>query len=90
MSRAIAPQFGSLRQLISADRARFCASAGLGPARYAQLQAAAEMSRRQLSESMRAGPLLASPEATRDFLTARLRDLEHEVFCCSISTSAIG
>jgi DNA repair protein RadC len=28
------------------------------------------------------GPLLASPKATRDFLSARLRDLEHEVFCC--------
>ena len=47
-----------------------------------RVQAAAELSRRQLSESMRAGPLLASPKATRDFLTARLRDLEHEVFCC--------
>jgi DNA repair protein RadC len=55
---------------------------GSGLARYAQVQAAAELSRRQLSESLRAGPVLASPKATRDFLTARLRDLEHEVFCC--------
>ena len=31
---------------------------------------------------MRAGPSLASPRATRDFLSAQLRDLEHEVFCC--------
>jgi DNA repair protein RadC len=74
--------FGSLRQLIAADRARFCAAAGLGLVRYAELQAAAEISRRQLSQSLRAGPLLASPKATRDFLSARLRDLEHEVFCC--------
>jgi DNA repair protein RadC len=73
---------GSLRQLIAADRARFCALAGMGVARYAELQAAAEISRRQLSQSLRAGPLLASPKATRDFLSARLRDLEHEVFCC--------
>ncbi len=82
VAREVLQQFGSLRQLLSADRARFCASAGLGIARYTQLQAAAELSRRQLSESMRAGPLLASPKATRDYLTARLRDLEHEVFCC--------
>jgi DNA repair protein RadC len=73
---------GSLRQLIAADRARFCSLAGMGVARYAELQAAAEISRRQLSQSLRAGPLLASPKATRDFLSARLRDLEHEVFCC--------
>jgi DNA repair protein RadC len=82
LARELLQRFGSLRQLLCADRTRFCASAGLGLARYAQLQAAAEISRRQLSESMRAGPLLASPKATRDFLTARLRDLEHEVFCC--------
>ena len=31
---------------------------------------------------MRVGPLLGSPKATRDYLSARLRHLEHEVFCC--------
>ncbi len=82
VARDVLQSFGSLRQLVGADCKRFCACAGLGLARYAQVQAAAELSRRQLSESMRAGPLLASPKATRDFLTARLRDLEHEVFCC--------
>jgi len=82
IAREALQSFGSLRQLIAADRARFCEAAGLGPARYAELQAAAEISRRQLSQSLQAGPLLASPKATRDFLAARLRDLEHEVFCC--------
>ncbi len=82
VARDLLQSFGSLRQLVGADRAQFCACAGLGPARYAQVQAAAELSRRQLSESLHAGPLLASPKATRDYLTARLRALEHEVFCC--------
>ena len=82
LARELLKRFGSLRQAIAADRGRFCAGSGLGPARYAELQAAAEISRRQLTESLRAGPLLASPRATRDFLSARLRDLEHEVFCC--------
>jgi DNA repair protein RadC len=81
LARGLLTTFGSLRQLIAADRARFCAGPGLGLARYAELQAAAEISRRQLSESLRTGPLLASPKATRDFLSAKLRDLEHEVFC---------
>ncbi|MGH8204104.1 MAG: RadC family protein, partial [Steroidobacteraceae bacterium] len=31
---------------------------------------------------LQAGPALASPRAARDYLIARLRDLEHEVFCC--------
>jgi DNA repair protein RadC len=82
LARDALAAFGSLRQLIAADRGRFCAAAGLGLVRYAELQAAAEISRRQLSQSLRAGPLLASPKATRDFLSAQLRDLEHEVFCC--------
>jgi DNA repair protein RadC len=82
LAREALARFGSLRQLLAADRAQFCATAGLGMARYAELQAAAELSRRQLSETLRAGPLLASPRATREFLSARLRDLEHEVFCC--------
>ncbi len=82
LAREILMSFHSLRRLIAADRARFCAHPGLGPARYAELQAAAEISRRQLAESLRAGPSMASPRATGEFLRAKLRDLEHEVFCC--------
>ncbi|HVC01406.1 MAG TPA: DNA repair protein RadC [Steroidobacteraceae bacterium] len=82
LAREVLSGFSSLRKLIAADRARFCAQPGLGPARYAELQAAVEIARRQLTEALRTGPALSSPRATRDFLTARLRDLEHEVFCC--------
>ncbi|HUX73552.1 MAG TPA: DNA repair protein RadC [Steroidobacteraceae bacterium] len=82
LAREVLQSFRSLRKLIAADRQRFCAEPGLGPARYAELQAAVEIARRQLAETLRSGPSLASPRATRDFLVARLRDLEHEVFCC--------
>ncbi len=82
LAREALTGFGSLRKLLAADRLRFCAVPGLGAARYAELQAAIELSRRQLAESLRAGPSLAGPGATREFLVARLRDLEHEVFCC--------
>ena len=61
---------------------QLCAERGLGLARFAELQAAVEIARRQMSETLRAGPSLASPRATRDFLSSQLRDLEHEVFCC--------
>lgn len=82
LARDVLKHFESLRKLFSSSQQRFCAAPGLGPARYAELQAAAEIARRQLSETLRAGPALSSPRATRDFLSARLRDLEHEVFCC--------
>jgi len=82
LARDVLGNFHSLRKLIASDRNRFCAEPGLGPTRFAELQAAVEIARRQLTETLRAGPSLASPRATRDYLSARLRDLEHEVFCC--------
>jgi DNA repair protein RadC len=82
LARGVLTRFGSLRHLVAADRVRFCAEPGLGLARYAELQAAAEISRRQLCEPLRARRAMASPQATRDYLSAQLRDLEHEVFCC--------
>ena len=54
LARDVLRNFHSLRKLIAADRSRFCAEPGLGPARFAELQAAVEISRRQLSESLRA------------------------------------
>jgi DNA repair protein RadC len=82
LARDILKNFSSLRKLIAADQTRFCAEPGLGLARFAELRAAVEIARRQLAETLRSGPSLSSPRATRDFLVARLRDLEHEVFCC--------
>ena len=82
LARDALKSFASLRKLIAADRQRFCAEHGLGLVRYVELQAAVEIARRQLLETLRTGSSLASPRATRDFLSSQLRDLEHEVFCC--------
>jgi DNA repair protein RadC len=82
LARQVLASFGSLRQLLAADHTRACAEPGLGSARYAELQAAAEIARRQLGETLRTGPCLSNAHATRDYLTAKLRHLEHEVFCC--------
>ncbi|MDV2687718.1 JAB domain-containing protein, partial [Alkalihalophilus lindianensis] len=40
------------------------------------------LSRRHYAEQVLAGPALANPRATREFLRARLRDRGYEVFCC--------
>jgi DNA repair protein RadC len=82
VARALLAEFGSLRGLLTADRERVCQSHGLGPARYAALQAAVELARRHYRELMMAGSALANPRATREFLRMQLRDLPHEVFCC--------
>lgn len=82
LARSVLVEFRSLRGLLTADAASFCRHAGLGLARYAELQAALELARRHYQEALQTGPGLDSPRATRDFLIARLRDLPHEVFCC--------
>jgi len=80
LARDLLRRFGGLRGLLAAERASLCAAPGLGPAKYAQLQAAVEMARRHLYEGLERGAPITSPLAARDFLLARLRDRPHEVF----------
>jgi DNA repair protein RadC len=75
-------RFGSLRELLCAERERALAGPGLGPARYCMLQAALELSRRHYRETLKTGPALDSPDSARGFLLAQLRDRPYEVFCC--------
>ena len=82
LARELLLSFGGLRALLSADKVAFCAANGLGEAKYAQLQAVLEMGRRHLQESLQRGDTLTSPEITRRFLLARLRDNPAEVFAC--------
>jgi DNA repair protein RadC len=82
LARGLLTDFGSLRDLLSAQAPRCLALKGMGPARYAILQAAVEVARRHFRETLRLGPALAAPETTRTFLLAQLRDRPYEVFCC--------
>jgi len=82
VARSLITDFGSLREMLSADRSRWRGKLGIGPARYAALMAAMELARRQYKEPLRVGSALTAPDATRRFLVAQLRDRPYEVFCC--------
>lgn len=82
LARQLLTAFGSLRAILQADYREFTAHAGLGMAKFAQLQAVLEMSRRHLGEQLEREDAFASPVATRRFLLARLRDCQQEVFAC--------
>jgi DNA repair protein RadC len=82
IARQLLQRFGSLRRFLSADAQTLLGCRGLGPARYATLMAALELARRHYREALRAGPAMNAPAATRQFLTAQLRDRPYEVFCC--------
>ncbi|ANB01746.1 DNA repair protein RadC [Ectothiorhodospira sp. BSL-9] len=82
LARDLLNRFGGLRPLLQADIKDFCSARGLGEAKYAQLQAVLEMGRRHLSETLKRGDAITSPEHTRRYLAARLRDYPFEVFAC--------
>lgn len=82
LAREMLKHFGSLRALLAADQEEFCALPGMGPAKYAQLQATLEMARRHLGEALERGKPLSDPAATRKYLVARFRDMPYEVFAC--------
>jgi DNA repair protein RadC len=82
MARQLLADFGGLRALMGAGQATFCAAPGLGPAKYAQLQAVLEMSRRYLQEALTRGEALTSSQLTRQYLLLQLRDRPQELFAC--------
>jgi len=82
LARRLVHEYGGLRKLLQADRKRFCATKGLGNAKYAQLQAVLELARRHLAEDLKRGDALKNPAETRRYLTAQLRDYPYEVFAC--------
>ncbi|HBF47656.1 MAG TPA: hypothetical protein DDW91_14835, partial [Shewanella frigidimarina] len=73
-------QFGGLRSLLSAPKSQVCKLAGVGPVKYAQLQAAAEISKRIAHENLQRGQILTNPDLTRDYLMRQLADRSYEVF----------
>ncbi|WP_191490169.1 RadC family protein [Pseudomonas sp. FEN] len=82
LARHLLSRFGSLRGLLESDQQAFGRQLGLGPAKFAQLQAVLEMARRHLAERLRRDSALESPRAVRDYLKAMLRHEPHEVFAC--------
>jgi len=82
LARDLLADFGGLVGLLSASQTEFCAGKGLGTAKYAQLQATLELSRRYLRNEIAERDVLTSPEAVRNYLKSRLRVHPHEVFAC--------
>ena len=80
LARELIGHFGSLNRLFSATQDELSAIPGMGPAKYVQLQAVLEMSRRALVEGMKQNDTMSTPGAVRDYLRLHLAGLGHEVF----------
>ena len=80
LARALLSEFGSIGALLSARQDAFCERKGLGPAKFAQLQAALELTSRYIKEELRANPIFTSPQMVRDYLAVQMRGYQREVF----------
>ena len=80
LARQLLQNFGSISNIYRSSHDEFCKQHGLGTAKYVQLQACLEMSKRYLAEQLDQKDSLTSSQSTRDYLIAELRHETREVF----------
>jgi DNA repair protein RadC len=80
LGREMTSHFGSLNRLFSAPIKEFCVINGLGPAKFAQLQAILELGRRSLVEELQAGSSFDAPDAVKQYLQLLLTNKPYESF----------
>jgi len=79
LAQEMLDRFGSLHRLLHADLDEFCEVVGLGPAKYAQLQAAMELARRAVAEQF-ARETMCSPGAVKRYLRTQFGLQPYESF----------
>lgn len=80
LARDTMRHFGSLHAMFGASVKDFSALHGMGPAKFAQLQAVMELARRAMEEQLTSGHTLGSPQAVKDYLRVVFRNMGHESF----------
>jgi DNA repair protein RadC len=82
LARMLLVRFGSIRGILNARPALLESIRGMGPGKAGRLIAIGETCCRYFEERVVPGKQIGSPDDSRNFLLARLRDRPHEVFCC--------
>ncbi len=82
LARDLLDNSGGLSPLLSANESQFCQNKGLGKAKYVQLQAVVEMSRRYLHEKLQRGDAINNVDDVKNYLKSRLQHYPFEVFSC--------
>ncbi len=82
ISRQLLQKFGGLQPLFQAEKTEICHISGIGKARYVLLQAALELARRYLEESLCDKNVLESSNDVMRFIKSKLKHCKNEVFAC--------
>ena len=81
LAHDILNKLGCLRGVVTASQSEYALINGVGPCRYAQLQAGFEVFRRNLEIQLSRQDAFHNVDDTKRFLQAKLRDCEQEQFC---------
>jgi len=80
MARELINHFGCLRQLLNADYTALRKFSGLGPVKFACLQASLELGRRYIQQKITRHGTIKNAEDVKEFLMSHLRDQSQELF----------
>lgn len=82
LARDLLVKFKTLTQLLTSSKETFCETPGLGMAKFAQIQAILEISRRYLYQTISEKVIIKNAEQTKCFLKTALSQHKREVFSC--------
>ena len=82
LARLLLTTFGGVRGGLEAPQQEFCRQPGMGQSKYVQLQAALELARRHMLETLQRSDCLTSSALTRNYIRSRMRGYQREVFLC--------
>ena len=80
VARELIKAKGDLRRAIACARNEVPTGLGIGPAKWALLQACAEIGRRSHASPLLRGNPISAPADVQQAFRARLRDADHEIF----------
>ncbi|AOE49109.1 RadC family protein [Kangiella sediminilitoris] len=80
LSRHLLNHFGGLRQLLEVNLKEFSNLPGMGVAKFCQLQASLELSKRYLQQSLNLEQTFSNPDQVKQLLSMELSHLKREQF----------
>ena len=80
LAQDLLDEFGDLHTMLNATEEEFCKAKGLGQAKFVQLKAVLEMSRRHFESGLKKSEAFTQPEAVARFLAFELGHLQRERF----------
>lgn len=82
IARSMLKRYGGLVGILAADRTSLIENPGIGAAKAARFVAMKELSQRHMLDVIQSKDVLTSSEATRDYLRAKFRGCQSEIFSC--------